>query len=592
MSDLGTQDKNKDGGGGGKHGTPINKNARDFFDYRFQQFRAEKSSWTAHEKQLVRNYMPRRGKFDASDRNKGQKQNQLNNNTPLFAKRTLRAGLMSGVTSPARPWFKTASPDPDMAKNDRMKAWYEFLDQVVYRVFEAAGLYRVLPNTYEELGVIGTAAMIQDEDFDNITSFMPFTVGEYYLDINGKLKVDTFGREYQRTVYQVIDEFGWDNCTNHVKSLYNSSNYSSAIDLKHIIEPNIRKLDSFDMPDPEIFKWRSVVYETSARNEGDGYLAIKGYREFPVHAPRWDTKPGDTYGNSPGMDGLGDSNALQVQEREVGKAIAKMVTPPTVAPTSLKNVQVSLLPGANNFTDDPNTVFRAIYQIDPKVQELEMKIRATEDRINRAFYVDLFLMLANDTRNQRATATEVAQKHEEKLLQLGPVLENLNDELLDPIVKRTVNMLVRASQPGWNGLTDFMVLPKPPQEIMDQISEGQLKVEYISVLAQAQKMVTTGATERWVGFVGNMSAIPGLESVVDKVNGDEIAEKMADDLGVPNKSVNSDDKVEELREGRKQQEAQANQMAQAQGGADAAKTLSETDTTGSNLLSDVLGVGG
>jgi hypothetical protein len=589
---MALQDKNTSGGGGGKHSTPINKNARDFFDYRFQQFRNEKSSWITHEKNLVKNYMPRRGKFDSNDRNKGTKQNQLNNNTPLFAKRTLRAGLMSGVTSPARPWFKTAAPDYDLARNDQMRAWYEILDTTVYRVFEKAGLYRVLPNIYEELGVIGTAAMIQDEDFENITSFMPFTVGEYYLDINGKLKVDTFGREYQRTVYQVIDEFGWENVTNHVRSLYNSSNYSSYIDLKHIIEPNIRQLDSFEMPDPSIFKWRSVVYETSARNEGDGYLAIKGYRDFPVHAPRWDTKPGDTYGNSPGMDGLGDSNALQVQEREVGKAIAKMVTPPTIAPTSLKNIQVSLLPGANNFSDDPNNTFRAIYQVDPRVQELEMKIKSTEERINRAFYVDLFLMLANDNRLQRATATEVAQKHEEKLLQLGPVLENLNNELLDPLIKRTVSMLVRASEPGWKGFTDFMVLPPPPKEVQEFITNGEMKVEYISVLAQAQKMVTTGATERWVGFVGNMGAIPGLEYVVDKVNGDEIAEKMADDLGVPNKSVNSDDKVEGIREGKQKQADQANMQQAVASGADAAKTLSETDTTGGNVLTDVLGVGG
>jgi len=152
--------------------------------------------------------------------------------------------------------------------------------------------------------------------------------------------------------------------------------------------------------------------------------------------------------------------------------------------------------------------------------------------------------------------------------------------------------LVRASEPGWKGFTDFMVLPPPPKEVQEFITNGEMKVEYISVLAQAQKMVTTGATERWVGFVGNMGAIPGLEYVVDKVNGDEIAEKMADDLGVPNKSVNSDDKVEGIREGKQKQADQANMQQAVASGADAAKTLSETDTTGGNVLTDVLGVGG
>ena len=287
------------------------------------------------------------------------------------------------------------------------------------------------------------------------------------------------------------------------------------------------------------------------------------------------------------MDALGDALALQVQEKEVGKAIAKMVSPPTVAPSALRNVQVSLLPGANNFSDDPNNVFKAIYQVNPRVNELEMKISKTEDRINRAFYVDLFMMLANDDRRQRATATEIVEKHEEKLLQLGPVLENLNDELLDPMVKRTFNMLVRASEPGWNGITNFMVIPPPPEELQDQ----NMNVEYISILAQAQKMVSTGATERWVGFVGNMAAIPGLESVIDKVDADEIANSMAEDLGVPNKSVRSAAEAEELRAARQQQQQMDQMGTNVQRGADAAKTLSETDTTGGNVLTDVLGIG-
>ena len=563
------------------------KSGREYFDYRIQQMRSEKTSWTSHEQELNKNFQPRRGKFDAGDRNKGTKRNQLPNNTPLFAKRILRSGLMTGITSPARPWFKLAPPDYQMTEYGPVRTWLETVENIMYRVFSASGVYRVLPNIYEELGVIGTACAMQEEDFENITSFTPFTVGEYFLDINGKRKVDTFAREFQMTVYQLVSKFGLDNVSSHVQQLYQSSNYSAWIDVRHIIEPNQKELRDFKAPNPEIFKCRSIHYETSMRNEPNAFLSVKGYREFPILAPRWDTKPGDTYGIGPGMDALGDALALQVQEKEVGKAIAKMVSPPTVAPSALRNVQVSLLPGANNFSDDPNNVFKAIYQVNPRVNELEMKISKTEDRINRAFYVDLFMMLANDDRRQRATATEIVEKHEEKLLQLGPVLENLNDELLDPMVKRTFNMLVRASEPGWNGITNFMVIPPPPEELQDQ----NMNVEYISILAQAQKMVSTGATERWVGFVGNMASIPGLESVIDKVDADEIANSMAEDLGVPNKSVRTKNAVEELRAARQQQQDAAQNLERMGTGTEAAKTLSETDTTGGNVLSDVLGLG-
>jgi len=52
-----------------------------------------------------------------------------------------------------------------------------------------------------------------------------------------------------------------------------------------------------------------------------------------------------------------------------------------------------------------------------------------ENRIERSFYVDLFLMLANSDRRQ-ITAREIEERHEEKMLMLGPVLQRLNDELL------------------------------------------------------------------------------------------------------------------------------------------------------------------
>lgn len=566
-----------------------NKSGRDYMDYRIQQMTSEFSSWRPHFQELNNNFQPRRGKFNVGDRNKGQKRNQLPNNTPLFAKRTLRSGMMTGITSPARPWMKLAPPDEEMTEYGPVRAWLDDVQTVMYNVFAKSGLYRVLPNMYEEVGVIGTAAMMQEESYENITKFTPFTIGEYLLDINGDRKVDTFAREYQMTVYQIVDKFGLENCSTHVQSLWSARHYSAWIDVRHLIEKNDRKFEGLDVPDE--FNYRSVYYEVT-REAQEALLSIKGYREFPVHAPRWDTKPGDTWGIGPGMDAIGDSLALQVQEKESGKAIAKMVSPPTTAPSALKNVQVSLLPGANNFSDDPNNVFRAIYQVDPRVNELEAKMRTTEDRINRAFYVDLFLMLANDPRNQRATATEIAQKHEEKLLQLGPVLENLNNELLDPLIHRTFQMMVRASEPGWNGLTDFMVIPPPPKELMGEDGKvSDLKVEYVSILAQAQKMVSTGAVERWVGFVGQMAAIPGLEHVIDKVNADEIADSMAEDLGVPNKAVHTDDEVEEKREARQQQQQAAQQQQQIAQATDAAHKLSQSDTTGGNVLSDVLGVG-
>lgn len=565
---------------------------RQYLDNRISDMESEQSSWTSHWQDLVRNFSPRRGKFTETDRNKGNRLNFLSNNTPLFARRVLTSGMMTGITSPARPWFRIDPPDPEMAEFGPVREWLDVVERLIYRVFAASNLYRVLPNLYEDTGVIGTSAMIQEEDFNTVTRFTPFTTGEYMLDINGELRVDTFARQYEMTVYQIVQKFvvqengdmDWNRVSQTVHNLWDNNSYSSWVPTAHVIEPtSLQEFGAFDLP--EEMKWRSVYYEpgrSDLQNDENDFLRVKGYRDFPILAPRWDAKAGDTYGYSPGMDALGDARALQVQEREKGKAVAKMVAPPTMAPTALKSSNLSLIPGAANFTDDTSNGFRAIYQIDPKVYELRQDIAATEDRINRAFYVDLFLLISQQ--DDVRTATEIAARQEEKLLQLGPILEGLNDELLDPLIDRTFAMLIELSKPGWRG-EGPMLLPPPPEELQD----SDLKIEYISVLQQAQKLVSTGAMERWIGFTGQVAAFK--PEVLDKVNGDKAVENMAVDLGVPANVVVSDADVAEQREVRAKTQQQVGAQAQMGALVDNAKTLSETPTTGGNVLNDIVGVG-
>ena len=203
--------------------------------------------------------------------------------------------------------------------------------------------------------------------------------------------------------------------------------------------------------------------------------------------------------------------------------------------------------------------------------------RAIQERVNSAFYADLFLMLSMSDRRQ-ITAREIEERHEEKLLMLGPVLERLNDELLDPLIDRTFAAMLRGGQ-----------IPPPPREL-----EGvDLKVEYVSILAQAQKMVALGAIDRLAMFAGTVAQI--TQQPVDKVDWDQAIDEYGQALGVSPRVIVPDDKVAEARGARaQQQQAQqvammAQPMAQA---ASAAKAMSETKTGTGSALDAVLGGAG
>jgi hypothetical protein len=197
------------------------------------------------------------------------------------------------------------------------------------------------------------------------------------------------------------------------------------------------------------------------------------------------------------------------------------------------------------------------------------------ERISRAFHEDLFLLLAQSDRRQ-ITAREVQEKHEEKLIMLGPVLERLQDELLDPLIDRTFNMALRAG-----------ILPPPPQEL-----EGtELQVEYVSILAQAQRAVGLASIDRLLNTaVGFAQAKPGI---LDNIDEDAVAREYHDALGVPQRILHDEKTVEQIREQKAQQQRMAQAAAMAETGASAAKDAAAADMEGDNALTRVLdGLGG
>ena len=206
----------------------------------------------------------------------------------------------------------------------------------------------------------------------------------------------------------------------------------------------------------------------------------------------------------------------------------------------------------------------------PRLVEHNDDIMKTEDRVEKTFYVDLFLMLASSDRRQ-ITAREVAERHEEKLLMLGPVLERLHNELLDPLIDRVFNMATRAH-----------VLPEPPEILQGR----ELRVEYISVLAQAQRLVAVGAIEQLGGYIGEISAI--WPDARHKFNALQSIDEYSEALGVSPNLVVTDEEVEE-KLAAEAEAMKAQQFAESGPGmATAAKDLSETDTSGKNALTDLM----
>lgn len=552
------------------------------------------SWWTQNYSQLAQYIEPRRsiwltqstgGMPSPNSMNRGRPiNNSIVDPTGTYAVRVCASGIMSGLASPSRPWFKIVPTIKNFVIDAEGQKWIDEVEDRIYTVIAGSNFYNSFAQECEDLVVFGTAPVIIYEDEKDIFRCYNPAVGEYYLSSGATLRVDGLYRSFVMTIAQIVDYFGVENCPPDVQKLWEAKGAQLEVEriIAHSIEPNfgIQGTDAGKIKGN--FAWREVYWVYGSGSEKP--LSMRGFIDQPFTSARWSTQSNDAYGRSVGMDVLPDIIQLQVETLRKAEAIEKMVRPPLVADMQLKNQPSSILPGHVTYVSNlgPGTGMRPIYDVNPDIGAMMNDLAAIQQRIKLGFFNDLFLML-QEGRGPSQTAYEVAQKISEKLQVIGPVIESIIAESLKPRLKRIYRIMQRKD----------MIPPLP-----ESMKGVPIDVEFVSMLALAQKAAATGGIERIVALVGNMvSVYPEAKNLLDV---DTTVRQMNDLLGNPQKILFAPEQVAAAREqeGKQlaamQQEQQISQgAATAQVGAQAAQVLSTTQVgAGQTALNAILGTGG
>ena len=533
-----------------------------------------RSDYESDWKELSSYFAPHLCRIDDTTKTRKNKWSKIINNTCRRAARTLASGMQSGLTSPARPWFKLGIEDWQLAESGRVKDWLENSTKRLQTTFRRSNFYNTSHTMYGVLGIFGTAAQFQTQDYEDTLLFKCLMTGRYWVGINAKGRVDRIVILNRMTVHQRVEAFGLDKVDPATKNAFDKGDYFQEADVWIAVFPNPyakRKgerliLGSNEKPFVSVY-WM------------DGHqtpLKTSGYDRFPAQVPRWETTDDEAYGIGAGMDAIGDTKAVQLKEREKAKGLQKMITQPVSAPAEMRHGQfpISGLPGGVTYRPPgaPADSIRGLYEVNLPLQYMIQDIKEDEYRINAAFYADLFLMMAQTDRRE-ITATEVAERHEEKLLALGPVIERLGNEYLDQTIERAFEIMVYHGE-----------IEEPPEEIQGM----PLKVEYISVLAQAQQQVGIGAIEKFLSFTGYAAQF--FPDAPDKVDIDQAIDEVGSMLGVPQRVIVSDEKVAQKRQARAEQQQQMQNVQLGMAGVQAAESLSKTPIGDSTALNNLMGV--
>ena len=571
-------------------------NLRTHLETRMAMMRSWRLPWIQHWSLVAQYLNPRRsmwltqGGVDVPNPNamvRGLPINQsILDPTATYASQICSAGLMSGLMSPSRPWFKLKAADKNTNLDRPAQLWFEAVEDQIYQVMAHSNFYDGAATMMQDLVDFGTAPMIIYEDEAEIIRCYNPVVGEYFLGVGPQFRPETLFRQFVMTVTQIVEMFGLDNCPSDAQTLWATK--GAAIDqeriVAHAIEPNypvqkpgmtkpVGKL-------PGNFDYREYYWMWGASS--DYPLSERGFKDLPFIAPRWFVTGNDPYGRSPAMTALGDIMQLQRETMRKGELLEKLVRPPLNAPIELKNQPSSILPGHLNYTSNPAQGIKPVFEVSAQaLPAITEDLKEIQMRIKQGFFNDLFLMLAQATKDM--TAYEVAQRQQEKLQVLGPVIERFQNEGASPAIKRIYAILARKQ-----------LLPPMPKSLHGV----PLQIEYVSMLAMAQRSVATAGIERLYAMRGHLQAVnPQISALFDDF---EALREYGDALGVSQKILNPQDKVDAMlqqmqrAQQAQQQAAQANHIATqvTPALAQAAQNMSNTDVGGGiNALQAMVGGG-
>lgn len=506
--------------------------------------------------EISRHVTPASGRYvDSNTKNQARERfNRIYNNTSLRAANICAAGMQSGMTDESTQWFALTTGDEKLDASYDVKVYLDECQRIMEMAFSKSNIYPAFQHCWREVATMGICANVILEDDEVGFYCVPLTIGEYAVAANYRGQIDTLYRMFTMTAAQLVGQYGLDVVGRNVKQAYDQKP-DKTFRVLHAIEPRkVRergKLDNKNMP------YRSVVMLIDGVESGDGILEESGYNEFPAVVGRWGASATSVYSEeSPGMIAIGDTKQMRHQYLQKGNALDYQVNPALLLPESAKDHELDFLPGGRSYVSNPTAAdqVKPAFDVQIPLGDINADIMEAQNRINAAFYVDMFLMLAGRTKEM--TAFEVAQRNEEKLVQLGPVFSRLNNEVLRGTIERVFNILQRAGQ-----------LPQPPQSLAGR----PLNVEYTSMLAKAQRSIRAASLRNYLADLGMVAQMK--PEILSKVNPFAIADEFADYHSVaPSVVVPTEDAQAQIAQ-QQQAMAQAEQQAQMAQGIDSLAKL-------------------
>ena len=515
--------------------------------------------------ELADYFMPRTVRFLARNVNKAPAKNKkIKDAATLKAVRNFSSGMMSGATNPATNWFRIKVKGYDLKYDWQSRKWCGNVSDIIRDIFNVSNFYVKLPAAYKQLGVFALSVLGLEKDEETVMRVKLLPIGSYRYAKDERGVVDTMCRVYTETAKNLYEKFGKDNVSKAVLQCIEQKRFEEPFEIVHFVEPNAEY--NPDSVWAKNKKFISVYYEVSGEN--DKFLGKSGFDKFPYVVFEGEENGEDVYPTECcGVNALPDAKQLMAMVVDEGKIIKKIGSPQMKGPAELKNKKLTDAPATFTENNQNGDGLTPVYQVPPAVvQPLEVLLEAKRQSIYELFFNDLFAMILN-TADRGRTATEVNELKEEKMTLLSPLLEQVHSGLKTVMEWIFLECLERG------------IIPEPPAQIQGR----DLEIEFVSMLAQAQKAQKISGMERFCTFTINLAQAVD-PTLARKLNAEKIIDDYADYANIDPEQVVPSEDLQKIPQAQAEKQEQAEQMAAMQQGSEVIKNVGGADAFGGELM--------
>lgn len=509
------------------------------------KLKGSRGTWESHWQEVTDFVLPRKNTV-LNKKSPGEKRTwQLLDNTAVHSNELLAGALHSMLTNPDSPWFEMTTGNIITDNDDQVRLWLQETTRDIHNVINNSNFQTEVHELYVDLGAIGTACQLIEEDDDTIVRFSTKFIADYFIKESRSGKVELIMHEARWKAHDLIEEFSEKGMHRDVLKEYTEQKGTEYKVVHCVYECEEKYYSVYILPDLN----HKLKEET--------------FNEFPYLTPRWSKASGEDYGRSPGMSCLPEIKVLNKMNETLLIGAQKKVDPPIQMPDDGFALPIVTRPGGiNYYRSGSNDVIKPIFND----TNLEFGYQAMEDRRQRVrdtFYVDQLKLRQG---GPMMTATEVLQRTEESMRLLGPMLGRMQSEYLRPLINRVFNIMLRKGK----------IKPAPAA-----MKGHTLDVRYSSLIAKSQRLADAQNILRTVQAVAPFMQMD--PSVADNFNGDACARIVAGVYGFPQLGLRSAADVQKLRQQRAEaQQAQLDAAQEAQELQNAGQMANITQKVGAN----------